>query len=226
MRFTEAPSMIITEYKNSIEKVEFKAINDIVRNLSEEKFGDTNIHNQYVNKLIASNLEFFLSVLLKQKPTVFLVGEASGYNGCYLSGIPFTSEDVIKNNKFFKSKIGEIVTSTIKPQKESSSTIVWQTLENLNIMPLMWNAFPFHPFKAGVELSNRSPNKNELELGKKYLELLLREFTSINVMGAIGNHAYNSLEEMNLPIKIIKIRHPANGGKLEFVKGVKKCHEM
>jgi len=165
----------------------------------------------------------------KLNPLIIMIGEAPGYKGCKLTGIPFTSEEIMMSeNHFglFGSHTGyNVVGEHNKYAKENSSTIVWNTYLSNELCPLMWNAFPFHPHKIDNQHSNRTPNKDEIEIGNNFLKTLLIEFPTIKYYVAVGNKADKCLDILG--IKHIKIRHPSMGGKQEFIRGVmemKKLH--
>jgi len=88
-------------------------------------------------------------------------------------------------------------------------------LDNYTNKPLIWNILPFHPH----DTSNRTPNEKELEMGKMYLNLLLNIF-SIDKIIALGRKPESKLKGFGYHYSYI--RHPANGGKNKFVKGLKK----
>ena len=79
-------------------------------------------------------------------PKILLLGEAPGYKGCKLSGIPFTSEYHILHEEFFKD--GFAVFDRTNPNKEASACAIWEVLSGINKLPLMWNIYPFHPMTA------------------------------------------------------------------------------
>src|SRR6185369_16971555 len=55
-----------------------------------------------------------------------LVGEASGYQGCKVSGIPFTSERLILAGEIPRIRTdGRRLSSRQRPWSEPSATIVW-----------------------------------------------------------------------------------------------------
>lgn len=159
--------------------------------------------------------------MIELKPETILVGEAPGYNGCRLSGIPFTAERNItieyKNKYLFGLNNGYKIRYINKPQSESSATIVWEYLKLKDIYPLIWNAFPFHPHLENDTESNRKPKIEELEFGKKIFEKLINMY-NINKIIAIGNTANETLLKMGFNCR--KVRHPANGGKNEFIIGM------
>lgn len=172
-----------------------------------------------------NNLSIYLQKMLILKPKYLLVGEAPGHKGCRWSGIPFVSERILKENAFFGLENGYKIRDIKKPQTENSATIVWETLDNFGIYPLIWNAFPFHPYKTNDKNSNRTPTKQELEYGRQILLDLLNifEFEPCNII-AVGKQAKKSLSYFSEFSNIKEIRHPANGGKQEFVKGIQKLY--
>jgi uracil-DNA glycosylase len=95
--------------------------------------------------------------------------------------------------------------------------MVWETIRNIDPLPLLWNAFPFHPFHTGRPESNRVPDASELDLGASFIEMLVRLF-SIERVVAIGNQAATSLSR--LAISHEKLRHPSMGGKKKFADGM------
>ena len=110
-----------------------------------------------------------------------LVGEAPGYKGCGVTGIPFTDENEMKNN-LGTSQAGYCFIDENNPQRERSACIIWEAIRKKTDapIPLLWNAYPFHPFGDGRKESNRKPNKDELCIGKYYLEELIDIFVKQN----------------------------------------------
>lgn len=132
-----------------------------------------------------------------------------------MTGVPFTSEKILANNSFFKDFGFQFINE--KLESEQSATIVWSVLENLRYIPLIWNIFPYHPYNGNDYHSNRTPNENELELGKNYLIKLLGIF-EIDIIAAVGRKPESKLKDIGIEYKYI--RHPANGGKSEFIDGI------
>lgn len=104
-----------------------------------------------------------------------LIGEAPGFHGCRLSGIPFTCEhdftiDVVSN--LMEKELGYKIFSKGKPEYELSASIVWSKLkewhETYRTIPMLWNICPFHLHAAGNVLSNRTPTGKEVQYGVSY----------------------------------------------------------
>ena len=153
---------------------------------------------------------------------ILMVGEAPGYRGCRLTGVPFTSEFILLNGvdrfEIFGRSRGYMKTNEfIDISTESTATIMWNALERIKRLPLLWNAFPFHPFKNRCLQSNRTPSNDELKIGERYLRGLIQLFDTKAVV-AIGNRAESTL--INIGINFKRVRHPANGGKTEFTNGI------
>ncbi len=191
-----------------------------------------NVYNQYAyickeNAVRRENLYIYLRHMHKQKPKIILVGEAPGYRGCRLTGVPFTSEHLLVNGMEGLALFGEKAGYRLAAHKdkvliEATATILWETLLKNNIIPLAWNAFPFHPHLEGKPESNRTPIKGELRIGERPL-LQMIEMFNIKRVVAVGNKAEETLTRLGMSCH--KVRHPAQGGKNEFVEGIRKIVE-
>lgn len=123
---------------------------------------------------------------------LLLVGEAPGYRGARVSGIPFTSERQL----------------TGTGPAEATATIVQRVLAELGIADdvLCWNVVPTHP---GDERSNRRPTRGEIRAGLPFLERLARGRRTI----AVGRVAHEALGGAH-------VRHPSRGGAAAFRDGL------
>jgi len=161
-----------------------------------------------------------LAAHLDCDPKFVLCGEAAGYLGCRHSGIAFTSERLLLNGEIPRiSPMSHRLTNRPRPYSEPSATIVWRALYELGIeeRTILWNALPMHPHKSRDEQSNRTPTSEEFEIGKRALQMLVREFPSAKVV-AVGRKAEESLKTMD--IRAEYVRHPANGGATKFAQGL------
>lgn len=189
-------------------------INRLVEDLALEDVG-TCCDNPYTIKFKKDNLKLYLNNIYKESPDTLLVGEALGFKGCGKTGIPFTSECIINNH---------LIEGYHTEDKGNSPTctIVWEILRAYEFYPLLWNIFPFRPFRVNDSTENRPPNFQEVELGFKYLERLIKIFDIQHIL-AVGKISFNFLSK-NYE-NIIYIRHPANGGKVDFVRGINDWQE-
>lgn len=201
-----------------------KTISNFIKHLSRFKPGP-NVFNQYSgrtlnNRIRKENLKIYLEKMLMVKPKYLIIGEAVGYQGGRLTGVPLSSEDLIVNqldgfgiytDEYQKTK------ETGKPVKEPTATIVWELNRELNFLPLHWNSFPFHPHKPGNAFSNRTPTMQEIISTQQFI-LDLIDIYQIKKIIAMGNKAESSLIKIGLDY--FKVRHPAHGGKNKYRQGI------
>lgn len=191
-----------------------------------------NVFNQYSykakeNALRRENLLIYFQQMYKLKPKVILIAEAPGYRGNRITGVPFTSEYILMNNirgldLFGEEKGYKLPTKEARLSKEATATIIWDALLENNTVALGWNAFPFHPYKADNDKSNRTPTKEELIIGEPFI-LRIVDIFNIEEIVAVGNKAKESLDRLGIHSK--KVRHPAQGGKNKFLEGLKLIKE-
>jgi uracil-DNA glycosylase len=132
---------------------------------------------------------------LKSAAELLLVGEAAGYRGARVSGLPFTSERQV----------------TGSGPAEASATIVHRVLDELGLTEhvLLWNVVPTHPHRPGKPASNRRPTEREIEAARPFLDVLTRGRQVVPV----GRVAEAALEAPG-------IRHPSHGGARAFRAGL------
>lgn len=97
--------------------------------------------------------------------------------------------------------------------KENTATMTWDVLANFKTLPLLWNAYPFHPYESIDKTKNRPPLKKELDVGQYFLEQIINIF-NIKTVVAVGNKAEKTLKSLNVSHN--KVRHPSHGGKRDF----------
>ena len=126
---------------------------------------------------------------------MLLVGEAAGYRGARISGIPFTSERQL----------------TGSGPAEATATIVHRVLGRLGVEDevLLWNVVPTHPGTSG---SNRRPTRGEVEASRPFLAEVTRGRRVI----AVGRVAASVLDAPY-------VRHPSHGGATAFEAGLRRA---
>lgn len=124
-----------------------------------------------------------------------LVGEAAGWRGARVSGLPFTSERQLSGSG----------------PAEATATIVHRVLRELGVENdvLLWNVVPTHPHRPGEPRSNRPPTRTEIEAGAPFLA----ELAGRRRVVPIGRVAERAL---GLP----GVRHPSHGGAQAFRGGL------
>ena len=181
--------------------------------------------NPYHASHAAHNLFRFLSLHDPSSEAPLLVGEAPGYRGAALSGVPLTSLSVLLEWRddpwgAFGHE-GYIAPATIKPpyQREATATMVWRVLrEELSSepLPLTWNAVPFHPLGPSP-VSNRPVRQREVGVGAQWIERLLGLFPQSRPL-AVGRTASTALGSIG--VEHAPIRHPSRGGLKDFRTGI------
>lgn len=193
----------------------------------EDTAADT--FNQYAygianNAIRRRNLRLYLGHYTRLMPETMLVMEAPGYRGCRLTGVPATSRKILLESlpelEIFGSDAGYRDVDEAGYEDiygEQTATIVWHALAELDALPFIWNAFPFHPSKLGIARGNRKPRRAEAETGALYLREVMELWRFQRVI-AVGNVAFETLGMIG--VNCDKVRHPAHGGKSQFVAGV------
>jgi len=164
---------------------------ELVERLAAARIGRT--YNQYAGSELRRG-RLYAHLATRADAQVVLVGEAAGYRGARVSGIPFTSERQL----------------TGSGPAEAAATIVHRVLAELGVEDevLLWNVVPTHP---GSETSNRRPTRDEVEAASPFLDEVARGRVAI----AVGRLAASVLEAPY-------VRHPSHGGAAEFEAGLRR----
>jgi Uracil DNA glycosylase superfamily len=126
-----------------------------VDGLATAEIGGT--FNQYrASGLLRERLGAYLEA--RRDAPLVIVGEAAGYRGARISGIPFTSERQL----------------TGRGPAEATATIVHRVLAELGLESsvLLWNVVPTHP---GTASTNRRPTRAEIDAAFPFLRQLTRD---------------------------------------------------
>jgi uracil-DNA glycosylase len=174
-----------------VDVVDVVDVVEVVDALARARIGAT--YNQYAHsELRRTRLRDHLR--LHARADIVLVGEAAGYRGARVSGVPFTSERQL----------------TGSGPAEATATIVHRVLRELGIEDdvLLWNVVPTHP---GTAASNRRPTRTEVLDARTFLDEVTRGRTVV----ALGRLA---AEVLDAPY----VRHPSHGGGAEFAAGLRR----
>jgi hypothetical protein len=128
------------------------AFSPLVERLAAARIGAT--FNQYAHSdALCRRLDDYLK--RRRGSPLLLVGEAAGYRGARISGLPFTSERQL----------------TGEGPAEATATIVQRVLAELGLEEhvLLWNVVPTHPHRPGEPASNRAPTRGEVTASSPFL---------------------------------------------------------
>ncbi|HEX9230230.1 MAG TPA: uracil-DNA glycosylase [Arthrobacter sp.] len=181
-------------------------------------------HTAPGNALRRRNLEIYLQEMRDRSPKVLLVGEAPGFRGMRITGVPFTNRTMLEGpanafGLFGPGKGYALPAEAAGVAAEPTATVMWDVLAELDFLPLLWSACPFHTHVPGRPLSNRTPTSAEAALGTPFWQALTELFP-IDTVVAVGNVAHRSLQRSGLDVP--KIRHPAHGGRSGFKRGLEE----
>lgn len=189
----------------------------------------------------SNNLKRYLE--LRKNAKYLFLAEALGYQGGHFSGVAITSERIMlgyHTDISPESVLGQwnyqrtsdpqsALLNKIQKEKgfnEPTDTVVWNALNRHGLASfdvILWNIFPFHPYKEGKLLSNRTPVTAELDAGMAYTRMLLELVPGMQVL-AIGQKAAGTLARYGVSCSAVP--HPSMGGANRFKAAVAALFEQ
>ncbi len=183
----------------------------------------------------AENFRRYLE--LRKDAHYLFIAEGLGYQGGRFSGMAMTSERILLGHhpevkpeevlgqweyRRTSNPDSDMLKRTQKELgfNEPTATVMWGSLhrENLGTFDaVLWNIFPFHPYKAGNLLSNRTPDQKELDIGIEYARELMALLPNAQVV-AIGQKSAGTLARYGVPCSAVP--HPSMGGANKFKAAV------
>jgi uracil-DNA glycosylase len=168
------------------------------------------------------NLGLYLEEMLDRPPKVLLLGEAPGFRGMRITGVPFTNRTMFQGPANSFGLFGPGKGYSLPPEAadvaaEPTATVMWEVLAELQFLPLLWSACPWHTHVPGKPQSNRTPTVADARAGTPFWQSLAGLF-GIETVVAVGNVAHRSLLSSGMDVP--KVRHPSHGGRSGFKRGL------
>lgn len=184
-------------------------------------------HADPANAVRRRNLIRYLEQLAERGASTLLVGEAPGYRGMRITGVPFTNTAILARGipefDLLGTANGYALPDPLpEVAAEPTATVMWTTLVELDVVPVLWSAFPLHPHRPGAPLTNRKPTASETAAWSWSWQELERIF-GIEAVVAVGNVAAEALSRAGRSVP--RVRHPAHGGRAEFARGLRHLLE-
>lgn len=182
-----------------------------------------------------ANLQRYLR--LRRYAEYLFVAEGLGYQGGHFSGIAMTSERILLGHHAtvrpeqvlaqwqYQRTSDPFCPYLNKKQREQgfnepTATVVWNALAEQSLpgnKAVLWNIFPFHPYRPAGLLTNRTPEKKELACGVVYTKMLMTIFPTAKIV-AIGQKASATLHAYGVACSTVP--HPSMGGAGRFKQAV------
>ncbi|TLM71355.1 uracil-DNA glycosylase [Pseudarthrobacter sp. NamB4] len=181
-------------------------------------------HSAPANAQRRHNLELYLAEMQERSPQMLLLGEAPGFRGMRITGVPFTNRTMFQGQAnsfglFGPGKGYTLPEDAAGVAAEPTATVMWEVLAELQFLPLLWSACPWHTHVPGRPQSNRTPTAAEAKLGTPFWQQLVELF-GIETVVAVGNVAHRSLLRSGMEVR--KVRHPSHGGRSGFKRGLEE----
>jgi hypothetical protein len=169
------------------------------------------------------NMRTYLTAAAEIGVDTIWMGRDLGYRGGRRTGVALTDEyhlaDLDKRYPGCQSR-----QATRGPAvAERTAAEVWAVLKVIEMPPLLWNVFPFHPHEPDNPFSNRKFTAREL---CKVVELnnALISWLKIRRIVAIGQDAAQYAQRFG--VTVVTIRHPSYGGVTEFREGMRQLYRL
>ncbi|MER6227407.1 uracil-DNA glycosylase [Streptomyces sp900105755] len=178
-------------------------------------------------RLRERNLRRYLELMGRIRPRMLLIGEAPGYRGHAVTGLPFMSvaQLTARPGLITGDPDGDGFEIPTDPPAlwEASSTVVWRTVATLRgPVPMFWPVYPNHPHEPGRPDTNRPPRASEIAQGTP-IALALSAAFRIQTIVAVGRKAQEALARNG--VEALPVRHPAQGGARIFATQLAQVEE-
>lgn len=167
------------------------------------------------------NLRKYLQSIVDLGSDTIWMGRDLGYRGGRRTGLALTDEERL--NLFAKLYPGSVPEKATKGPivAERTATEIWNILSRLEMPPLLWNVFPFHPHEPNSPMTNRRFTTSELA-NVSDLNHELVSWLKIKKIICIGQDAAAYAKSLGLEVECV--RHPSYGGIKDFREGMQRVY--
>ncbi|RZI61519.1 MAG: uracil-DNA glycosylase [Rubrivivax sp.] len=167
------------------------------------------------------NLRSYLSAIVESGADTVWMGRDLGYRGGRRTGLALTDEAHL--NQVGSSYPGSTAARATKGPliAERTAAEIWALLPKLQLPPLLWNVFPFHPHDEDEPFSNRRFTSRELAAVNEANHVLF-SWLNIRRIVCIGQDAMQYAQSFGVEVECV--RHPSYGGVRDFRAGIKRIY--
>jgi hypothetical protein len=169
------------------------------------------------------NLRTFLESTHAMKVDTIWMGRDLGYRGGRRTGLALTDECHLSEMTAVYTGCEAIQATKGPAVAERTAAEIWAVLRELDLPPLLWNVFPFHPYVPDDQFTNRKYSAAELTAVDD-LNAALIEWLDIRRIVGIGQDAVSYASRFN--VEIIAIRHPSYGGTSDYRSGMQRIYNL
>lgn len=169
------------------------------------------------------NLRGYLNAAVEIGVDTIWMGRDLGYRGGRRTGLALTDEyhlsEMTKRypgSNFKQATVGPALA-------ERTASEIWSVLRAVDLPPLLWNVFPFHPHEPGNPFTNRKFTARELQQVDVLNEMLIN-WLKVRRVVAIGQDAFNYASRFG--VEVVAIRHPSYGGIKDFRNGMSALYDI
>lgn len=169
------------------------------------------------------NLRGYLKAAAAIGVDTIWMGRDLGYRGGRRTGLALTDEYHL-SEMTQRYPGSDFKQATVGPAlAERTASEIWSVLRAVELPPLLWNVFPFHPHEPGNPFTNRKFTARELQQVDLLNETLIK-WLKVRRVVAIGQDAFNYASRFD--VEVVAIRHPSYGGIKDFRNGMSALYDI
>lgn len=167
------------------------------------------------------NLRTYLEATEALESDTIWMGRDLGYRGGRRTGLALTDESHLSQLALTYPGAAPARATKGPAVAERTAGVIWSILVCLDRPPLLWNVFPFHPYKPSAEFTNRRFSARELAAVTD-LNRQLAAWLGIKRIICIGQDA--AAYAQSFGVDVYCVRHPSYGGIADFREGMHKLY--